>query len=237
MRYDTSEFPGVKVTRLDDGRLQVENEANRPFEIYAGPGRIVVIAPGSSKQFELAGDTFSMGWHLTAEHALAAGEPPLDPAPCVVDIELEAGIHDAALGQQQPDIKIVEGNGIKTGATMAAKVLIGSGTQPATFADVLVDLHPDNDLDIEIFGPSSIENCVVLGAGALRKARDQYRELQLGDVVVYAHRLSLLSADEWNELPEPTREAHIQGALDLLRVYATSASTPGGAPEVEASPI
>jgi hypothetical protein len=79
MRYDTSDFPGVKAYRLGEQRMRVENDSQRAFQVEAGPGRVVVISPGGVKEFDLDGETFSMGWHYPDEVLRAAGEPRLDP--------------------------------------------------------------------------------------------------------------------------------------------------------------
>lgn len=71
MRFDTSAFAGITAVLLTDGRIRVVNDSPRAFAVTAGLDRVVVISPGATKEFDLEGETFSMGWHVSLDPAHA----------------------------------------------------------------------------------------------------------------------------------------------------------------------
>jgi hypothetical protein len=94
--------------------------------------------------------------------------------------------------------------------------LEGSSIQPTTFPEVLVDMRsPESEA---LAGKVQLAMAVEDRAG--------WRELQLGDVVTYAHMLSCLTVAKWNAQPELDREEWIAGALRLIRSLATPKDIP-----------
>ena len=76
MRFDTSMFPGITAVLLSNpdernGRLRLENDSKRAFQVTAGRDRVVVISPGATKEFDVEGETFLMGWHVLLDPAHA----------------------------------------------------------------------------------------------------------------------------------------------------------------------
>lgn len=215
MRFDTSEYPGVTVTLLEEipsaaiegerARIRVDNESHRPFEVRAGIVRTVIISPGGTKEFEVRAETFSMGWVDGEDVAADATadvhvvQPPPNPP-------------NLAEGDRWP---FPASSSTDPETTQPLPVaLLGSSVQPATFPEVLVNMK-DEGTGVPFVG------CLALAAGPLRTAREVYRELQLGDVVAYAHAQSKLSVEEWNALKSHVREGKIADALELIYGMAT----------------
>lgn len=192
MKYDTTGYPGITMQREGDV-VRILNESTRVFVVHAGIDRTIRITPGTQKNATIMGETFSCGWE----------DPVLDPA---------NAWPFPATSSTEPELVAA--------AVVDETFILGSSVLAAVFPDVLVNMAPDTSGNEE-FGQMPFEGLLASAEHVPAEMRHQYRELVLGDVVAYAHGLTMLTAAEWNALAEPERERQISEALTLIRSLAT----------------
>jgi hypothetical protein len=196
------------------GVLRVVNDSAEDVIVELG-GDVAAVSPSSQKEFALAeGVEYAVvvDGDCIASNVLQmerAGRPPAD-ADGYQDPERTA----------PPGSQSVPGAPAEGAANASSASLIGSSLQPATFADVLVDMTAPRG--------TPLADSVILASDVHLFDRENFRELQLGDIVSDAQARAMvgdrkMTVDEWNDQPQDEREKAVAGSLELILAAAGKA--------------